>query len=61
MTKIVEFEKVYLEYPDDLENTEEKEHQEAIEEYEEMLKGRTQKLSLEELQQKLEETQSLHL
>ncbi len=62
MVKIVEFENVYLEYPDELENEEEtKEQEEAMQEYEEMVNGRTQKLSLEELQRKLEETQSLHL
>lgn len=62
MVKIVEFENVYLEYPDELENVEEtQEQEEAMQEYEEMVNGRTQKLSLEELQRKLEETQSLHL
>lgn len=66
--KIVEFEKVYLEYPDELEEEqkeidkqEEKDIKEAEEEYQDMLLGRTQKYSLEELQKKLEETQSLHL
>lgn len=64
MAKIVEFENVYLEYPDELENeevTESKQDEEALKEYENMVMNRTQKLSLEELQQKLEETQSLHL
>lgn len=62
MVKIVEFENFYLEYPDELENVEEtQEQEEAMQEYEEMVNGRTQKLSLEELQRKLEETQSLHL
>lgn len=62
MVKIVEFENVYLEYPDELENVEEtQEQEEAMQEYEEMVNGRTQKLTLEELQRKLEETQSLHL
>ncbi|MCH5166258.1 MAG: hypothetical protein J1F35_00060 [Erysipelotrichales bacterium] len=55
MTKILEFESVYLELPDDYELDEE----ENIEEQEEMTI--TTKLSLEELQRKLEETQSLHL
>lgn len=65
--KIVEFEKVYLEYPDELEEVAEEEEQarneilEAKEEYQDMLLSRTQKYSLEELQKKLEETQSLHL
>ena len=55
MTKILEFESVYLELPDDYELEEE----ENIEEQEEL--SITTKLSLEELQRKLEETQSLHL
>lgn len=65
MTRIVEFDSVYLEYPDELEKEEETEElasdEEAVQEYEDMVMSRTQKLSLEELQQKLEETQSLHL
>ena len=56
--KIIEFDKVYLEYPDELVNAEEKE---AEKEYQELVMNKTQRLSLEELQQKLEETQSLHL
>ena len=56
--KIIEFDKVYLEYPDELVNAEKKE---AEKEYQELVMNKTQRLSLEELQQKLEETQSLHL
>lgn len=56
--KIIEFDKVYLEYPDELVNAEEKE---AEKEYQELVMNKTQRLSLEELQQRLEETQSLHL
>lgn len=66
--KIVEFEKVYLEYPNELEEEqkeidkqEEEDIKEAEEEYQDMILSRTQKYSLEELQKKLEETQSLHL
>ena len=58
MGKIIEFDKVYLEYPDELVNAEEKE---AEKEYQELVMNKTQRLSVEELQQKLEETQSLHL
>ena len=58
MGKIIEFDKVYLEYPDELVNAEEKE---AEKEYQELVMNKTQRLSLEELQQNLEETQSLHL
>lgn len=57
--KIIEFDKVYLEYPDELVNAEEE--KEAEKEYQELVMNKTQRLSLEELQQKLEETQSLHL
>lgn len=57
--KIIEFDKVYLEYPDELINAEEE--KEAEKEYQELVMNKTQRLSLEELQQKLEETQSLHL
>ena len=66
--KIVEFEKVYLEYPDELvqeqaedEEQEKKEFSKAEEGYQDMVLSRTQKYSLEELQKKLEETQSLNL
>ncbi len=59
MGKIIEFDKVYLEYPDELVNAEEE--KEAEKEYQELVMNKTQRLSLEELQQKLEETQSLHL
>ncbi len=59
MGKIIEFDKVYLEYPDELINAEEE--KEAEKEYQELVMNKTQRLSLEELQQKLEETQSLHL
>lgn len=57
--KIIEFDKVYLEYPDELVNAEEE--KKAEKEYQELVMNKTQRLSLEELQQKLEETQSLHL
>ena len=57
--KIIEFDNVYLEYPDELINAEEE--TEAEKEYQELVMNKTQRLSLEELQQKLEETQSLHL
>ena len=59
MGKIIEFDKVYLEYPDELVNAEEE--KEAEKEYQELVMNKTQRLSLEELQQKLEETKSLHL
>ncbi len=59
MGKIIEFDNVYLEYPDELINAEEE--KEAEKEYQELVMNKTQRLSLEELQQKLEETQSLHL
>lgn len=59
MGKIIEFDNVYLEYPDELINAEEE--TEAEKEYQELVMNETQRLSLEELQQKLEETQSLHL
>lgn len=52
MTKILELENVYLELPDDYELKEEPDR-----DFEEI----TTRLSLEELQEKLEETQSLHL
>lgn len=55
MAKIVEFENVYLEYPDVYE-IEEEESQDLT-----VTESRTAKLSLEELQRRLEETQSLHL
>ena len=58
MGKIIEFDKVYLEYPDELVNAEEKE---AEKEYQELVMNKPQRLSLEKIQQKLEETQSLHL
>lgn len=75
MAKIVEFKKVYLEYPDTYaledvevraeydENSLEYATDEAPD-YEDVYQeaiSRTQKLSLEELQKRLEETQSLHL
>ena len=56
MSKILEFETVYLELPDEYELEDEKKertNEEALE--------ITQRMTLEELQQKLEETQSLHL
>ena len=59
MGKIIEFDKVYLEYPDELVNAEEEKEEEK--KYQELVMNKTQRLSLEELQQKLEETQSLHL
>lgn len=69
MVKVVEYENVYLEFPDEyeLEDTS-KEVEEIkleeieVEEEEQVIReSRTQRYSLEELQQKLEETQSLHL
>lgn len=50
---IVEFEDVYLEYPEYLENNNDDEEKKEL--------VNTTKLSLEELQKKLEETQSLRL
>lgn len=63
MGKVIEFENVYLEYPDELENTDEILDNRNPEEDEEkvIVESRTTKLSLEELQRKLEETQALHL
>lgn len=72
MVKIVEYEKVYLEYPDEEELTDESKEVETKKNNEAELdnveqnsntvtESRTTRLSLEELQQKLEETQSLHL
>lgn len=63
MGKVIEFESVYLEYPDELENTDEILDNRNPEEDEEkvVVESRTTKLSLEELQRKLEETQALHL
>lgn len=64
MGKIVEFENVYIEYPDELEFKEDEKTEEELQakkEYDEMVLSRTQKFSIEELQKKLEETQSLHL
>lgn len=60
MGKIIEFEKVYLEYPDELELSDE---QKEIDENEELIliESRTARFSLEELQKRLEETQALHL
>lgn len=49
---IIEFDDVYLEYPDNLKNTPDEEKKEIV---------NTTKISLEELQKKLEETQSLRL
>lgn len=81
MGKVVEFNNVYLEYPDELENINEEKLQsnsentmdlnelsassqtETEEEInkKEIVESRTTKLSIKELQQKLEETQTLHL
>ncbi len=55
MGKKVEFENVYIEYPDELELNDKKKQEEVDEE------AIAEKLSLEELQKRLEETQSLHL
>lgn len=55
--KVVEFEKVYLEFPEELENVAPEE--EKVEVEEKIFK--TTKLSIEELQKRLEETQTLHL
>lgn len=56
MTKIIEFDDVYIELPDELV----KEPNKEIDD-EKNFESKTMKLSLEELQRKLEETQSLHL
>lgn len=72
MVKIVEYENVYLEYPDEEELTDDSKEvkkskkedleQEDFEKTRKSVKeGKTARLSLEELQQKLEETQTLHL
>lgn len=63
MGKVIEFENVYLEYPDELEMKVEEQEvlDELAEEEKEAALTRTQKFSVEELQKKLEETQSLHL
>lgn len=70
MVKIVEFENVYLEYPDEneltddakeVEKQEELDQDDKLVETNEIRQSRTTRLSLEELQQKLEETQTLHL
>ena len=58
VSKIIEFENVYLELPDDYELKEEKKESTNDNSKEE---ENTIKMSLEELQRKLEETQSLHL
>lgn len=60
MVKIIEFEKVYLEYPEELEKKDEEVKPQDIEENI-LEENSTTKLSLEELQRRLEETQSLHL
>lgn len=56
MGKIIEFENVYLEFPE--ENELEEDEVAITDDYDEIV---TTRLSLEELQRKLEETQSLHL
>lgn len=67
MVKIVEFENVYLEYPDEAELTDETKEVEyenqdnELVENNDIKESRTTRLSIEELQQKLEETQTLHL
>lgn len=68
MVKIVEYENVYLEYADEAELTDEskevqkKDSKDTVEENNNVVKeSRTTRLSIEELQQKLEETQTLHL
>lgn len=53
MKNKIDLEDVYLEYPESLEDEEEEKVQEEI--------TSTTKLSLEELQKRLEETQSLRL
>lgn len=53
--KKIEFDDVYLEIPDELVK-EEKSNKELV-----ISESRTVKLSLEELQKRLEETQALHL
>ena len=57
MGKILEFENVYLELPE----TQELEKNESLEDVKLSEEIKQQKMSLEELQRKLEETQSLHL
>lgn len=57
MKNKVDLEDVYLEYPESLEDEEEAQKQEVQEEE----ITNTTKLSLEELQKRLEETQSLRL
>lgn len=52
MTKIIELDEVYLELPDILENSQNEK---------DLMEFKTAKLSLEELEKKLEETQALHL
>lgn len=64
MGKVVEFEEVYIEYPDA--NVKDDKHVEKEEKKEEsentvLVESRTTKLSLEELQKRLDETQALHL
>ncbi len=71
MVKVVEFEDIYLEYPDDYELQDEtkevqkyrvdEEEQETLTNESVISESRTTRFSLEELQQKLEETQTLHL
>ena len=56
MGKILEFNNVYLEFPE--ENELEEDENILTDNYDEVV---ATKLSLEELQRKLEETQSLHL
>ena len=56
MAKILEFQEVYLELPDEYELKDEKKSVQEIDG-----ENKITKMSLEELQRKLEETQSLHL
>lgn len=66
---IIEFDDVYLEYPDNLKNTLDEENIENTSDEKKLKKPdeekkeivNTTKISLEELQKKLEETQSLRL
>ena len=55
MSRIIEFDDVYIELPDELVKEEPEKYDQGVSE------SKTIKLSLEELQRKLEETQSLHL
>ena len=61
MGKILEFENVYLEVPDNYELDQEEQTSNELINIKNEEEIKTTRLSLEELQRKLEETQSLHL